>query len=686
MNASDTKQKLSHLLCGRVISNLDYLYIAFAGFCILYGRWLSIIYPIPLNPDEAQMAANTLRITFHGFNWNALDGTTVGPLSSVILLWPHIIGWDVTFSTTRLTAGVLLFFVCSLLYFAIKILGGRFLALLFLAPLVVFYAFTKRPDFLHYSSELLSLFFLVAANYFAVSISTDRNKNAHRVYSFLCIGILLGAVPFAKLQATPLAFAIGIYALFLATLSSPEFRLGHLIALICGGTAPGVLILFPLVVSGKWHDFWYSYIVWAGLYVGKPISLLAIYGMIAYDVVLKYVVYFILSVGIISLIQSNIMRIHKNVGSEFVNSKIIYAALLALISVWIVSKPGWGFPHYLMFLPPFLIFFFACTAQACAVSRVGRFLFASYYALLAIIFITLFINNERHDLKNFRNKYATVLKQGFSTECSHLLSWLPVPAKHLLVWGWMPQWYVWSGLAPASRESHTNAQIVSSDLSSYFRSRFLFDVEASSPEIILDAVAGNSFKYNDSSKYSPAIFPAFATFITKKYTLLSPLVEKSNCPRIYIKNEYKDLIAKRFITPASIVASSTYGGENSCFSKDNLFDLSVTEDSCIDYWLLPDHELGSLRMTLSKVESISSLMILNTRNGNYIDRSTRGIKVTFMDSDGAVVERFVTMRPYPYWTVINYDGPVNVKRILLDIVSFEGLGGGLNEIKIIRAN
>src|SRR5690348_15453056 len=142
MNASDAKKKLhftlganpgdsiSHLLCGRVIPNLDYLYIAFAAFYIFYGRWLSIIYPIPLNPDEAQMAANTLRITFHGFNWNALDGTTVGPLNSLILLWPYIIGWDVTFSTTRLTAGVLLFFVCSLLYFAIKILGGRFLALL----------------------------------------------------------------------------------------------------------------------------------------------------------------------------------------------------------------------------------------------------------------------------------------------------------------------------------------------------------------------------------------------------------------------------------------------------------------------------------------------------------------------------------------------------------------------------
>ena len=93
---ANSGDSLSHFPGGRIISNLDCIYIALAGFFILYGRWLSIIYPLPLNPDEAQVAANTLRITFHGFNWNALDGTTVGPLNSLILLWLNIIGWDVT--------------------------------------------------------------------------------------------------------------------------------------------------------------------------------------------------------------------------------------------------------------------------------------------------------------------------------------------------------------------------------------------------------------------------------------------------------------------------------------------------------------------------------------------------------------------------------------------------------------
>src|ERR1700745_3586567 len=154
--AAKSGASLSHFLFGRLIPYLDCLYLAVAGLFILHGRWLSIIYPIPLNPDEAHMAANTLRITSHGFNWNALDSNTSGPLNSLILLWPKLLGWDVTISTTRLTAAILLFFVCSLLYFTIKCLGGRFLASLLVAPLVVFYSFTKHADFLHYSSELFS--------------------------------------------------------------------------------------------------------------------------------------------------------------------------------------------------------------------------------------------------------------------------------------------------------------------------------------------------------------------------------------------------------------------------------------------------------------------------------------------------------------------------------------------------
>jgi hypothetical protein len=40
----------------------DVIFILAGIAIIVFGRWSSIIYPIPLNPDEVQMAANAIRI------------------------------------------------------------------------------------------------------------------------------------------------------------------------------------------------------------------------------------------------------------------------------------------------------------------------------------------------------------------------------------------------------------------------------------------------------------------------------------------------------------------------------------------------------------------------------------------------------------------------------------------------
>src|SRR4051812_41016593 len=62
---------------------------------IFAGRLPAIVYPIRLNPDEVQMGANALRVLRHGAGWGSLDGTTVGPLSSLVLVWPALFGKDV---------------------------------------------------------------------------------------------------------------------------------------------------------------------------------------------------------------------------------------------------------------------------------------------------------------------------------------------------------------------------------------------------------------------------------------------------------------------------------------------------------------------------------------------------------------------------------------------------------------
>src|SRR5579863_1481265 len=657
---------------------LDLIGIVVMAFVLAYGRWHSIVYPFPLNPDEGQAAANALRIKSYGFNWDALDGSTNGPLDSLIVSWPHIFGLDTTLNTTRLTGCILLFLVCTCVYFSIKIVSGAGFAALFVLPLVVFYSFTKNPEFLHYSSELLPLFLLVAANFIVIQISLDRDR-PHE-FKFLLLAFLLGAVPFAKLQATPIAVAIGLYALILVVAPSSKWKMRNLISLFCGGLAPAIVILVPLLVSGHFQDFWNSYIVWGGLYIRSPSTILGIYSMVARDAVLRYVTYFIFFVGIASLLHSSLIASNEHSFHRAAKYDVIYMSILVVIAFWAISIPGKPYLHYLMFFPPFVVITFAYLARVFVGSRTHVIVFVSYYTILAAFFIILSINNGV-----IRDRYDTILKPTFMLKSPHILSWLPIPSKHLLVWGWMPQWYVLSGLTPATRETQIYSQVMQTDLTEYFRSRFMSDIKQSSPEVIIDAVAGKSFHFNNPATASPDNFPAFASFLSQNYSQLPSLVQHPDCPKVYVKNEYRKLIDQSLIIPASVTATETFRGKGSVFDSANLFDNSVTEDTCIDYWLLPNWKLGGVRISFSKTEFVSGLMLLKTQNSIYLDRATRDIEVRLLESGAVVEKRQLTMSPYPYWTAVKFDRPVKANHLDVDVLSFYGRGGGLNEIKIFRA-
>jgi len=81
----------------------------------------------------------------------------------------------------------------------------------------------------------------------------------------------------------------------------------------------------------------------------------------------------------------------------------------------------------------------------------------------------------------------------------------------------------------------------------------------------------------------------------------------------------------RIVVPARVTASATLDGPDGEFTAANLFDSSVTEDSCIDYWLLPERRAGFVDVTLPGLEPIAKVLILNTQNGGsaYPFASTR---------------------------------------------------------------
>jgi hypothetical protein len=474
---------------------------------------------------------------------------------------------------------------------------------------------------------------------------------------------------------------------FLAARSPLKHRLRSVAALVIGGLVPVSVILLPLLVSGHFQDFWNSYVVWAFLYIKDPLSFMAIHWMFATDVVLRYVLYFMCSVGLASLIHSNLWASRESADSRARMYDVLYSLSLLIIVFLVISRPGNLFPHYLMFVPPFLLILCACLARAFVGHRSQTLIFILYYAMFSILFFTLYLGNDwnARALRPYRSQFETRVPERFMAHSPELLSWLPIPAKHLLVWGWMPQWYVFSGLTPATREAQIFTEVKDTELQGYFRARFMSDLRESSPEVIIDAVAGKSFYFADPSRYSPDSFPSFGSFLAQNYSQVPAMKPDPSCPKLYVENQYRKLIDARLIVPVAVTATGTYDGDGSAFNSSKLFDNSVTEDTCIDYWLLPQHRLGGVDMKFSTTELVSKVMILNTGNGGFLDSAAKRIEVTFSASGKVMDDRQIAMRPYPYWTAVELDKPIGADHLDVKILSFYGRGGGLNEIKIFRA-
>jgi hypothetical protein len=89
----------------------------------------------------------------------------------------------------------------------------------------------------------------------------------------------------------------------------------------------------------------------------------------------------------------------------------------------------------------------------------------------------------------------------------------------LSVWGWMPAYYIETGLMPATRDAIGHYVISKGPYQNYFRQRYLADLTRSRPALFIDAVAGNTFRWDWSDAEKHECFPELARFIDDNYSL-----------------------------------------------------------------------------------------------------------------------------------------------------------------------
>lgn len=98
-------------------------------------------------------------------------------------------------------------------YGALHRLFGAAVARVAILPVLIGTALMVEPDYVHYSSELVSILLLSMAFYGLAVLWSLRTASKRLTLIAFGTGLALGALPYAKLQSAPIGFLLGTVAL-----------------------------------------------------------------------------------------------------------------------------------------------------------------------------------------------------------------------------------------------------------------------------------------------------------------------------------------------------------------------------------------------------------------------------------------------------------------------------------------
>lgn len=662
------------------------IFIFIFSFIFIF-RVDSLLFNLPMNPDEAERITNAVRILHYGYTWNSVDGYSSGPLNSIILLWPKIFNIDVTYFTVRVTSIYLFSSIIFIIFNIFRNAVNTLFALIIISPLLSFYAFTKSGEFLHYSSEQLSVFFIVFAIYLCFRLS--QLQPFKRYLQIILVGLIIGAIPFAKLQAVPVAIILWCWIVYQILINYKMNRsLNEIYVFMISFLLPSLFFLFPLLINNEISHFYNSYILWALNYVSEPLNFNNFVNLLTHDVGINIFNLYIQSTLFLFAI---LMIFSKSFSSKESKKTIWLVILIVLSSYYIVIKPGRSFPHYIHFFIPILIIVLGFQFEM--ILKAFRSMLIKILIYLGILFIfsnQLFLMYKQYGEKETIQNLKTLLNSFNSlVHNKNLYDFLTINKSEnisLLTWGWMSDYYINKNIIPASREGMNQNQILNSNLQQYFQNRLINDINESKPNIIIDAVYKGAFGFANNEKYGIKSFNELSTIINNNYTNVSINSNDKEKPEIFLENEYLKQLYTRMIKIKDINASDFYD-ENVHYRNVN--DFSVFEKSSFgktifDYWMLPDHTLGSIKFDFYNNEKLKLIKILNTTNGHFSGKSTKEVKINIFKEEKLIYTVTKELNKYPLWTDISFQNLEEATSVSIDILSYNGNGAGLNEVKFYR--
>lgn len=527
----------------------DRIFFGWSLLLLFISRLPSILYAGELNTDESQMITHALTLLQNPVYWSSVDGTTIGPIDCYILMWPAAFGLPITYLTARLTGTLLIGLALWYLFAAWRLVVPPVSARLGLVLLVLFFSYTTHFDFLHYSSELVSLCLLAVSWHYLIHfwLRTDFSLFRH---NWLIAGLLIGCVPFAKLQCVPPA-ALMAMGLVWALFRYNDFKWRAVDRqfwwLSAGFFLPAIFFVGICIYHGVLGRF-YTFYIQANLFNYSELNR-ELYPATQWPTWKRLsrlpdffrsemtFFYFVLLSATLSMLAFAVLIVNRQRLSDIKQWVGFWSIAWLGFSLYSVVKPGTEFTHHLLILVLPLGWMIGIVVEKLVANQM-----ICRLAVVPILFLgtnllcwfNVFINYRYDPATAHHYLYALQNRAEYpKTAVSNILLKYARPNDCLVVWGWNLRYHVEAQLAQGTSENHSFRSILPHPLRQAYQQKYLEDITTNQPAFFIDATGPNSLFMNDTTMYRNERFAALGTYIAKRYRL----VDTVDQVRIYLRND-----------------------------------------------------------------------------------------------------------------------------------------------------
>jgi hypothetical protein len=494
---------------------------------VLAWRWPFLLSATEYNPDESQIIAGVITLTKDPVFWRSVDGTSSGPLNFYALLPIHWIGAPLDYFTVRLAGLLMVWAAIWACYEALKTRYGLAAARLGVLPTIIFFSLVHEWDFIHFSSEHLSLALTAIAVYqFVRMLPPGENGRRYR----LAGGFIAGLLPWAKLQAAPVGLALvfwGCWICWRSATSAPAKKRRHMVELLTAAVAPSILAFIAIALTGQTETFVRNYLLQNLEYATSHRAFgAALRGLwVASSETHLFSLLLLANAMVIGTALVVILRQRKRPDPLFWGG-----TLLTIVAAVCVILPQRGYLHYvlLMIVPLGL---WGGAAFGDLWSRLPVFLTRCWLSAVFVFFVAAlpvglrFTQPEPEMYGRFAQHWRRP-----NSPAGEVLRILSHSGDRLAIWGWLPRLYVESRLPQATRQGYTYWAIMPSSQRTYHRRSFLEELQHSQPAFFVDGVGADSYYFQNRREQAHESFPELANYVAQNYALLADL----GYARIYV--------------------------------------------------------------------------------------------------------------------------------------------------------